>query len=139
MFENSKLSKEVLNNQLVVSYEDKDVFKKGTDIPAKTLKAVEDYRSSYLEKATEFISKYAESELKKDKKIEKVVAQLPFSTSGRGFVTINVDRKKTFPGVNGAPATTKSKISVVVKDPYIKVSKSYVKNLEEGLTKTLLS
>lgn len=139
MFDKSKLQKEVLDKQVVYTYEDKDVFKNGTDITAKTLKAVEDYRNEYLEKATDFAKAEAESEMKKNKKIEKAVFNFPFSTSARGELNINIDRSKTYPGMNGSEPVTKSKITVVVKDPYNKVSKKHVKDLEDELTKTLLS
>lgn len=139
MFDKSKLKKEVLDKQVVYTYEDKDVYKNSTEITAKTLKAVEDYRNEYLEKATDFAKEEAESEMKKNKKIEKAVFNFPFSTSARGELTVNVDRSKTYPGMNGSEPTTKSKITVVVKDPYNKVSKKHIKSLEEELTKTLLS
>jgi hypothetical protein len=139
MFDKSKLTKEVLDKQIVYTYEDKDVFKNGTDISAKTLKAVEDYRNEYLEKATDFAKVEAEAEMKKNKKIEKAVFNFPFSTSARGELNINIDRSKTYPGMNGGDPVTKSKITVVVKDPYNKVSKKYIKDLEDELTKTLLS
>ena len=139
MFDKSKLTKEVLDKQIVYTYEDKDVFKNGTDISAKTLKAVEDYRNEYLEKATDFAKVEAEAEMQKNKKIEKAVFNFPFSTSARGELNINIDRSKTYPGMNGGDPVTKSKITVVVKDPYNKVSKKYIKDLEDELTKTLLS
>lgn len=139
MFDKSKLTKEVLDKQVVYTYEDKDVFKNGTEITAKTLKAVEDYRNEYLEKATDFAKAEAESEMKKNKKIEKAVFNFPFSTSARGELNINVDRSKTYPGMNGSDPVTKSKITVVVKDPYNKVSKKHIRELEDELTQKLLS
>lgn len=139
MFDKSKLTKEVLDKQVVYTYEDKDAFKNGTDITAKTLKAVEDYRNEYLEKATDFAKAEAESEMKKNKKIEKAVFNFPFTTSAHGKLNINIDRSKTYPGMNGSDPVTKSKITVVVKDPYNKISKKHVRDLEGELTKTLLS
>lgn len=139
MFDKSKLKKEILDKQLVYTYEDDDAYKKGSEISAKTLKAVEDYRNEYLEKAVDLVAAEAEKEMKKNSSIEKVVAQFPFTTSQRGVLNINVDRSKTFQGVGDAEPVTKSKISVFVKDPFNKVSKKHIRELEDGLTKTLLS
>lgn len=138
MFEKSKFQEEQLNNELVLTYEDKNAFTAGTDIPTKTLKAVEDYRNDYIEKAIETAAQIGKEKLKKNNKIERVLFKLPYTTSARGFIDIGVDRSKTFHGVNGKPSVTKSKLTVVVKDPVNKASKKRIRDFEEDLTKSLL-
>lgn len=143
MFDKSKFKREKTGNQVVFTYEESDAFTKGGDIDVKTLKAVEDYRSKYLKHATEIASELAKETMQKDKKIENVIVEVPFSTNERGGATIKVDRSKTFAVrdyTDGKKTgeVTKSVISVAVKDPYAKVSKKYIKTLAAELTELLV-
>lgn len=139
MFDSSKFESNKIGSVLTLKYTDKDAFKNGTDIPFKTLKEVANYQSSYLKEATELAASEAKKQLEKDKSLEKVTFEFPYTVSANGGININVDRSKTFPGINGGDPVTKSKITVVTKDPVNKVSKARIRELEADLTKTLLS
>lgn len=143
MFDKTKFKKEKTGNQVVYTYEESDVFTNGSGIDLKSMKAVEDYRSRYLKHAAEIASELAKETLQKDKKIDNVLVEVPFSTNDRGGVTIKIDRSKTFTVRDYKDGTkkgeiTKSTMSIAVKDPYAKVSKKYIKSLEAELTDLLV-
>ena len=123
-------------------YKDEDAYKKGTEIPFTQLKAVDGYRADFIEAATEEATKVAEKELKNDKSLNDVTVEFPFSTSKRGKVAVKVERSHTFKIPNAEPgkpdSVTKSTVTVAVKDPANKMSKTRIKELEEGLTSALL-
>lgn len=137
-FDKSKFDKTEVNGIMTYTYKDENAYTSSGDITLKTLKQVDDHRSAYLEDATKIASEIAEHDMDKNKKINKVIFEFPFSTSKRGNVNITVDRSKTFASVNGGDPVTKSKITVAVTDPYNKVSKSRLKDIEARLTKKLL-
>lgn len=143
-FDKSNLSSTKVGNVVTLQYTDENVFKNGTDISFKTLKEVDDYKSQYIEQATEFAAKHAKDTMLKDKSIEKVIFEIPFSTSKRGELSVVVDRSKTYQGMldpktnKQLPPTTKSKITVNVKEPTLKVNKNSVKALESELTAALI-
>lgn len=143
-FDKSNLKSTKVGNVVTLQYTDENVFKNGTDISFKTLKEVDDYKSQYIEQATEFAAKHAKDLMLKDKNTEKVIFEIPFSTSKRGELNVSVDRSKTYPGMYDSktnkqlPPTTKSKITVTVKEPTLKVNKNNVKALEAELTSALV-
>ena len=139
MFDKSKLESSKVDGVLTLKYTDEDAYKNATDISFKTLKEVEDFQHSFVDKVTDFITEEAKKAMENDGKISKVVATIPYSTSKRGSVDITVDRSKTYPGINGNAPVTKSKITVKVTAPQLKVSGSKIRGMEEELTKTLLS
>ena len=137
-FDKSKIKTTKANGVITLTYEDDDVYKNGTDITFKALKEADSYRSEYLKKATEFAAEQAKSELKRDKTIEKVIVNSPYTTSARGQASVIVDRSKTFKGIGDNPDVTKSKVTIAVKDPLNKVSKPTIAALEKELTALLL-
>lgn len=139
MFDKSKLESVVVDGALSLTYKDADAYKNGTEIPFSTLKEVEEYQHQYVDKATEFIVAEAKAAMEKDSSIHKVIATMPYSSSKRGSASIIVDRSKTFPGINGTDPVTKSKITVKVNAPQFKISGSKIRDMEDDLTKTLLS
>lgn len=133
---------QVAGKTATMVYKDEDAYKHNTDIPFTQLKASDSYRNEYIEKATEEATKVAKKELEKNKSLDNVTVEFPFSTSKRGNVTVNVERSHTYHIPNPEPgkpdSVTKSVVKVAVKDPANKMSKSKVKELEEDLTKALL-
>lgn len=138
MFDKSKFTKETTGNQVVFTYEDKEAFTKGSSLDLKTLKAVEDYKSKYLKSLAEVSSELAKDTMGKNKKIDSISVNVPFSTSERGSARADVFRSKTFTGIKGEGTYTHSKVNIVVKDPYSKVSKKYIKDMETELTSLLV-
>lgn len=143
MFDKTQFEKTVENNVAMLKYTDKDAFLKNTDIPEKTFKDVHDYKQEYLTEATKTIAQEAEDIMKKDKNITKVIGEVPFSHLERGNATITVDREKTFTdrfsNEGGEPTEIKkSTVSLLVKDPAHKVTKSVISELQNKLTDTLL-
>ena len=139
MFDPAKIESTKVEGVVTLKYTDEDAFKAGTEISFKTLKEVEEYQHTYVDKATEFITEEAKKVMEEDSKVSRVVATLPYSTSKRGAVDIIVDRSKTYPGINGTAPVTKSKITVKVTAPQLKLSGSKIRGMEDELTKTLLS
>lgn len=143
-FDKSKLNSNKVGNIVTLNYEDDTVFKNGTDISLKTLKEVEDYKSQYVKQATEFAARHAKDLLLKDKNTEKVIFELPFSTSKKGELKVTVDRSKTYPGMKDPktgeqrPPVTKSKITVMVNEPSCKVKKDTINSLQAELTEALI-
>lgn len=138
MFDKAKFKREKVGNQVTFKYEDDSVYTSKSEIDVDTLKKVEDYRNRYAKAATTIAAELAKDTMQKEKDVDKVVLEAPFTTSAKGGIEVTVDRSKTFPGVNGKEPVTKSKITTIITDPYCKVSKKYVKDLEADLTKVLL-
>ncbi len=137
-FDKSKFKSETNNGVITLTYEDKDIFKNGTDIPLETIENVEKYRSSYIKSVTEEAAERAKDALLANESATRVFVNFPFSSSKKGMVSVKVDKEKHFRGINGHPDTSKSKIDTIVLDPLEKVSKSTIKALEDELTSILL-
>ena len=138
IFDKSKFEETKVDDVVTLNYKDEDAFKNGTDIKFSVLKEVESYRNKYIEDATVLASEESKRLMAKDKSINKVVVQYPFSTSKRGFVDVSVDRSKTYHIDKEKDPVIKSKVTVAVKDQLAKVSKSKIKDLETELTAALL-
>lgn len=133
MLDQTSFDRAVAGNTLTLTCKDADAFKNGTDIDIKTIKKVEAYRNEYIEKATNIAQEKATEELKKNKNIERVVVEFPFTTNARGHCNVVVDREKTFhvPGEKDENKTiTRPNITVSVKDPSSKMSKTKIKELQ---------
>lgn len=133
MLDQTSFDRAVAGNTLTLTCKDADSFKNGTDIDIKTIKKVEAYRNEYIEKATNIAQEKATEELKKNKNIERVVVEFPFTTNARGHCNVVVDREKTFhvPGEKDENKTiTRPNITVSVKDPSSKMSKTKIKELQ---------
>lgn len=111
---------------VIYKYDDTTAFTKGTDIPLKTLQEVEKYRGGYTEDATTCATELAEKVFSKEKDLEKITVQFPYSTYQRGHVDVATDRttKSTVPGKPDKIAKVGVKVKVV--DPFAKVSKDNV-------------
>lgn len=133
MLDQTSFDRAVAGNTLTLTCKDADAFKNGTDIDIKTIKKVEAYRNEYIEKATNIAQEKATEELKKNNNIERVVVEFPFTTNARGHCNVVVDREKTFhvPGEKDENKTiTRPNITVSVKDPSSKMSKTKIKELQ---------
>jgi len=138
IIDESKFESNVANGVATVTYSDAEAFKNGTDIPFTELKKTFDYAGEYIEDATNKSATFATELMEKDKSVNKVVVELPYGVSKRGSMAVTANREKTFPGMNGHDATTKSTINVVVKDAATKMSRTKIKALESTMTEKLL-
>ena len=140
-FDNSKVTRiEHDKKGVILKYDDATAFTKGTDIPLKTLKEVEDYRASYAKEATMFATELAEKTFAKEKDLKKVTVQFPYSTYQNGHIGIEFDRtaQVNIPGQD--KKLSKVQIKVKVADPFAKVSKDKVIRVcEEKLHKFVMS
>lgn len=139
MFDTKKFESNKIGGVLTLKYKDNNVYKDGTDIPFETLEKVAKYNSEYVSKAAEKASDLGKKYLQDDESLNKVVVKYPYSPDSSGAVEVTVDRSRTFPAINGNDPVTKSKITVAVTEPFKKVVKSKIQELEADLTKTLLS
>lgn len=126
------------NGILSFKYEDRDAFEKGAPVPVKTLKEVHKYSKAYVEEATNVATELAKENFKKDKSLNKVIVNVPYSTSAHGHANITVTREKEYVNrLNGNnEVIRKSAIQVVVKDPAAEVPKSKIHELVDDLTAT---
>lgn len=142
IFDKSKFEQTEVDGVVNLSYTDEDAYKHGskefTTLSFTDLKNADNYRNKYIEEATELAAQEGKRIMEKNKKVDKVIVTVPFSTSKRGSIDISVDRSKTFQGMKGGDPVTKSKITTVVHDPISKVSKSKIKELESELTAVLV-
>lgn len=138
MFDKSKFAATKADGVATLVYEDDSVFKKGTEIPIKTLEEVHKYQNKYIEEATELASEVAKEQFKKDKSLEKVSVKYPYSVSKRGFVDVTVYKEREFRNTitGNGEIIRKPAISVNVKDPATKVSKPKITALVDDLIKT---
>lgn len=138
-FDKSKLKIEKVNNVINATYEDEDIYKKGTDINLKTLKAVDDYRAEYVGKALEFAADEAGKMFKSkgNEKVEKILYNFPFGLYKRDSIDISVDKEKTFRSPTDGKEVTKPSIGIKVNDHSLKVSSMSRKALEDNLKSIL--
>lgn len=140
MFDKSKFESTKVDKVLNLTYEDRDAFTKGSGIPAKTMKEVYDYQHKYIEEATAMAAEVAKANLKKDKSIEKVVVNYPYSTKKDGKVDVTVFREREFRnnfGDKKGEIIRKPSISVAVDDPLTNVSKKKIHDLVDDLIAAL--
>lgn len=138
MFDKSKFESVEADGVVTLTYTDPDVYKNSTEIPFKTLKEVEKYREAFALAATDTAVEEATKILESNQDANKVQVVYPFTTSARGNITVDIDRSKEI----RIPATGEkehmSSIKVIVKDPYVKVSKSHIRELSAGLTEKFI-
>lgn len=125
------------NGVLVMKYTDKDAYVNGTELTEKQIKEVQAYNSEYCKAVAEFAKTQALEALKKDSKLQTVKVEMPWSTNSYGKATVTVNRKKTYPSMNGSPEVTKSTLQMKLKDPAVP-GKTFISGLEDELTKALL-
>lgn len=138
MFDKKLFKAEKVDNTLSLSYEDENAFKKGTDIPTKTLEDVYKYTNKYIEEATSLAAEVAKDNMKKDKDVDKVIVKFPYSVSKRGFVDVVVHKEREYRNTitGNGEIIRKPSISVNVKDPATKVTKPKITALVDDLIKT---
>lgn len=138
MFDNKKFKATKVDGVMSVVYEDENAYKNGTEIPFKTLKEVAAYQSQYVLDATTAAVDYAKKEMKKDKSIDKVNVEFPYSVSKHGKVTVDIDREKQYRNTlkGDGEIISKPAISVKVKDPSQKVSKPKISAMVDDLIET---
>lgn len=123
----------------VVKYNDEKAFYVDTELTQKTIREVFNHASNYINEATTAAAEQAESIMKEDKAIDKVVVEYPYGVSKSGNVTVSANRSQTFKIPGKDEEITKSTIAVSIKDPLTKVSKSKINKLKAQLTESLLS
>ena len=139
MFDKAKFETVTVDNVSTIQYTDKDVYKNGTEITAKVLKEVADYNSKFATEFTQVAKEVAQDHLVANKDVKRVVVSTPYSMSARGSIDVTIDKEKTFTNPMDKSTSVSSNITVRVTDPFVKVSKSKVKELKAELTATLLS
>lgn len=118
-------------------YTDKDAYKKGTDIPYKTLEEVAKYNSTYVQEAAEVAAQVAKDHMLKNKNVDKVAFSFGYGTSGRNSITIDVDRCKEYKNPRTGETSKTTEMKVIVKDYGIRC-KPKIKELKAELTKVLI-
>jgi len=122
-----------------VKYNDENAFYEGTELSKKVIKEVFDHAHSYIEEATKTAAEQSTKIMSKDKDIDKVVVEYPYGVSKRGQLNVVAKRSQTFTSPADGTEITKSTLSVTVKDPLTKVSKSKIQDLTKEMTATLLT
>jgi len=138
-FDTSKFEVSKSGNVATVTYDDENAFYEGFDGTKAEVKKVFTHAHEYIEKATEVSAEQATDIMKKDSDIEKVLVEYPYGVSKRGGITVTAKRSQTFRSPADGSEIVKSTISVAVKDPLTKASKSKVSLLSKTMTSTLLS
>lgn len=139
MFKHELLEENKVGKVLTLKYTDTEVYKKGNDdITTDMLKSVSKYSKAYVEEAAKFSTEVAQQSMLKDKEIEKVIVELPFTVDANGSLDITTYRSKTYPSMTGGEPVTKSAVRITAHDPSNGMSKKKIKALEEQLTAVLL-
>lgn len=140
-FDSSKFTRiEHDKKGVIFKYDDAKAYTEGTDISLKTLQEVEKYRGQYTEDAVTCSAELADKIFSKEKDLEKITVQFPFSTYQRGHIDVEIDRttKATVPGKD--EKIPKVGIRTKVVDPFAKPSKdNVVKVCEAKLNKYILN
>ena len=138
-FDEGKFDVTKTNGVATVTYGDKEAFFEGTEISKKVLKEVFDYENDYIMATNISSAKQATELMEKDKDINEVIVEFPFSPSARGKVNVIAQRSQTFRSPKDGSEVIKSTLRTVVKNPFQKLSKSKVQDLTKAMTETLLS
>ena len=138
-FDDGKFDVTKTNGVATVTYGDKEAFFEGTEISKKVLKEVFDYENDYIMATNVESAKQATELMEKDKDINEVIVEFPFSPSARGKVNVIAQRSHTFRSPKDGSEVIKSTLRTVVKNPFQKLSKSKVQDLTKAMTETLLS
>ena len=138
-FDEGKFDVTKTNGVATVTYGDKEAFFEGTEISKKVLKEVFDYENDYIMATNVSSAKQATELMEKDKDINEVIVEFPFSPSARGKVNVIAQRSQTFRSPKDGSEVIKSTLRTVVKNPFQKLSKSKVQDLTKAMTETLLS
>jgi len=138
-FDKDKFDVTISNGVANITYTDKEAFFKNTKIPKKVLKEVFDYENEYILAANIEGAKQAKNLMGENKNLDEVVTELPFSPSARGKVTVVGKRSQKFRSPKDGSEIVKSTLRTIVKNPFLKVSDSKIKELTKDMTETLLS
>lgn len=137
IFDKSNFEVSTENGVSTFNFKDKDAYKNGTDIPFKVLKQVGDYNAEYVREATELSFELSKEHGKKNKNVDKMIFNYPYSSSGRGNIAIEVLRNKEVRLPSTGELVTRSDMKVIVKDPNSKFPKATLKDLNKQLTEVL--
>lgn len=136
---NADFERSEVNGVVTLSYTDRDVYGAGCELDKDAIKKLQDYDASYLATATELAAAKAEALMKKEKGVNKVIVDFPFTTNKKsGQAVITSSRSKEIRVPASDRVITRSDVTLSVKDPYNKVTSSLIDSLQEKMTATLL-
>ena len=136
---NGDFDRSEVNGVVTLTYTDREVYGAGCELDKDVIKKLQDYDASYLSTATELAATKAEELMKKEKGVNKVIVDFPFTTnkkSGQAVVTSTRSKDVRVPASDRV--ITRSDVSLSVKDPYNKVTSSLIDTLQDKMTATLL-
>lgn len=137
-FEDGKFEENKAGEITTISYNDKDVYMNGCDIPKKTMVEAFKHSGDYMTATTQKAADIATEKFKEDKKLEKVIIDFPYGPTGSGSTTIAVDREKTFRVPASIDATiTRPNINVKLKHSSLKAGGTFIKNLQQNMLDAL--
>ena len=138
MFEKDKFKVTKTDNVVSVEYEDKDIFRKNFPVPKKQIKELVEYQNSYLEEAANLAAQFAKENFKKDKNVDKLLLEVPYAFKGKGNATYTVHKEKEYRDTlhSDGKVFRKSAMTLNVKDPAAKLTKSKIGELVDDLTAT---
>lgn len=139
MFDKSKFETTTVDGISTIQYTDKDVYKNSTEITAKVLKEVADYNNKFATEFTQVAKDVAQEHMEKQKDVNRVIVSTPYSMSARGSIDVTMDRMKEFTSPLDGTVSKSSTLTVRVTDPFVKVSKTKIKELKAEMTAKLIS
>ena len=128
---------EVNGTVATVTYEDDNAFFENTDITKKQFKDVFDHTEAYVEAAAKAGAAEAKSVFKDNGDVETVKVKFPYTPSKRGHVLLNVEKAVTKTNNFTKETTTSPYIKVEVKDPFSRMTRDRVKELEVDLANAI--
>lgn len=128
---------EVSGANTSIEYNDDGAFYNGTELSKKQIKDVFDHTENYIAEATKAGASKATDIFKNDDSVETVKVKFPFTPSKRGHIVLNIDKAFTKTNNFSKEKTTSPYIKVEIKNPFSKISRERVKELEGELAKAI--
>lgn len=135
---NGEFERSEVNGVVTLTYSDRDVYGVGCELDKKTIEKLQAYDVNYLTSATELAAGKAEDIMKKEKGVNKVIVDFPYTTNKLGHAVVAATRSKDIRVPASDKIITRSDVTLSVKDPYNKVSSKVIETLQDKMTATLL-
>ena len=131
---------ESLKGVVSVVYQDSDAYLSGTELTKEEIRKVNDYDAEYIKTVADASAAISTEIMEKHEGVDKVITETPFSLSARGNISTTARRSQTWNSNLGGKktSTTRSTLTVNVKNPVSSITKKDVRSIEDRMTEKLL-
>lgn len=134
-----KNEKHSVEGDVVYEYNGNEFLDDLTDEEKKALQVINEKKEKFIESAALFGEQHTVEEMTADKEIKSITYKFPMGDK-KAKATMTFNRSQTFTNrLSGdVQEVTKSKVKVVVTEPYSKISNKFLDEMEKRLSDKLL-